>query len=139
MVILKRIWYTFFCSFMGICLIVVGLWNYLSNINETNNNTVSIEATISNIKKEIHYNSQHNREYYYRIFVDYSYNDIYYENKEINLSSNLYKIGDKIKIKLNPDNPSNPIYIEQKLLSIIIIIVGIVLFGIGIKISMLFW
>lgn len=136
---LKKIFHTLFCSLFGIICIAVGIWNYTANINETNNNTITVEATISNIKEEYYINSGHEKVYNYRVYVDYNYDNVEYENKEINLSSNLHKTGDVIKIKLNPEKPDNPIYIEQKTLSIIIIIIGILLVGFGIKISTVFW
>lgn len=140
MEILRRILHILFGSVLGISMIAVGVWNYQNNIDETKGYTIPIEATISNITESSYYDyHNHEERYNYKIYVDYTFDNNNYKNKEINLNSNLYKIGDKIKIKINPDNPSNPIYIEQKLLSIIIIVIGVILLIAGVMFSIAIW
>lgn len=113
-------------SFLGIAFIIIGISTYINN-NEEAKNAITIEATITKIEENYRAASGQEPYYQYDLYVDYTFDNVEYNDKKINLSSNLYNIGDKIEVKVNPDNPDKPIYIEQSKFAIIIIIIGIIL------------
>lgn len=118
--------------FIGIVVLIIGISTYIKNINELKNG-VTVEATITKIIKQKEFKSRmrsapgSRSSYRYDIYVEYEYEGIEYKDKWINLDSNLLKVGDKIYVKIDKDNPDVPIYIEQTKIAIIIIIIGILL------------
>ena len=88
----------------GIILIIASILLFLAG--EHNKNYIETESTVSKtvLVKDVTYDQDGNREEaMYKIFVKYTVNGIEYETELGEMYE--HKIGDKIKIVYNPDDP----------------------------------
>lgn len=68
----------------------------------------------------------------YRAYVDYRYNKVEYENVALNSYSHSMKVGKKIKLLVNPENPGSPQTIMSTLVGAVLFLVfGLILVCIG--------
>ena len=108
----------------GIVLIVFSIFMFI--ISNQNKNYLEVEATISRVElsREATIDAEGNREEaMYKIFVKYNVNDFEYENE----LGEMYKqkVGDKIKIVYNPDNPNEISQPSNMILNICLLVGGI--------------
>ena len=90
---------------LGIILIIVGIFLFISDNH--NKDYIKTEATVSRVVlvKEETYDAEGNRdEAMYRIYVKYTVDGKEYDNELGEMFE--HKVGDKINIVYNPNNPN---------------------------------
>jgi len=109
---------------LGIILVVFSIFLFISDNH--NKNYIETTATVSRVElvSEATTDIDGNREEaMYKIFVKYTVNDFEYDN----LLGEMYehKVGDKIKIVYNPDNPNEISQPGSMILNICLLVGGI--------------
>ncbi len=110
---------------LGIIIIAVGILLFV--IGDRNKNYIKIEATVSKTElvREATYDADGNREEaMYNIFVKYTVDGQEYESELGEMFEQ--KIGDKINIVYNPDNPKEISSPSNVIINVCILIGGIV-------------
>lgn len=110
---------------IGIVLIIFSIFLFISDNH--NKNYIETTATVSRVElvREATTDIDGNREEaMYNIFVKYTVNDFEYDN----LLGEMYehKVGDKIKIVYNPDNPNEISQPGNMILNICLLVAGII-------------
>lgn len=109
---------------IGIILIVFGAVIFV--INRGNQNYIKIEATVIDVKEEqdiITDGDGNHTTTVYNVTINYTVNDKEYMGTLDNVSK--HKVGDKIGIYYNPEDPNQITQTKSIILPIIIIIAGI--------------
>lgn len=105
------------------------------NTQKIPDNYVETKAEITKIKEDLlpgfddSDDATDAEKYEYQVFVKYSYNDKEYKNKEYGNYDSSMKVGDKVLVYINPDNPSE--FISDPSGNFITIIIGVVIVLIG--------
>ncbi len=97
-------------------------------------NYIEENATITEIEKELSpvYDESDgidDSDYEYRVFVEYSYNDKLYTEKEYGRYDSKMKKGDKVIVYINPDNPEE--FMSDTSGDFVFVIIGIVIILVG--------
>ena len=110
---------------LGIILIVFSIFMFITDNH--NKNYIEIEATVSKVELTREATTDvdgNHEEAMYNIYVKYNVNDFEYDN----LLGEMYKqkVGDKIKIVYNPDNPNEISQPGSMILNICLLAGGII-------------
>lgn len=108
---------------LGIILIIFSIMLFM--VGEHNKNYIKIESTVSKVElvKEATYDSEGNREEaMYTIFVKYTVDGKEYDTELGEMYE--HKVGDKITIVYNPENPNEISQPSSLIFNIIILVVG---------------
>lgn len=98
---------------MGIIGVVVGCRDYPGY-----QNVVSVPAIVSRCEEELRSDQDAVPKEYYKIYANYTYDDVRYENVYIRSNSEPIETGTAITVKISPDDASNP-YSGNPILTII--------------------
>jgi len=108
---------------LGIILIVFGIFAAIS-INNTKD-YIKTEAVVSRteLAEEEYYDGENHHEATYTVYVKYTVDGMEYD-EEYGVFSE-YKVGDKVTISYNPNNPSEVAQPNTFVLPLVLIVLGI--------------
>lgn len=115
---------------LGIRLIGAGVWNYIDEYNQKD--WITINAEVIDISSKYSGSTKHGRSVNYDIIYQYEVNGKEYSDKLYNRSTPM-GLGDKIKIKYDPNTPKDSTDILSPSLHnlIVFLVFGILLTTVG--------